>query len=348
MPDQTFNLLMTCVGGGLSAQAILLAKQSKTHNIKIIGVDADENALGRTFADQFYTVPRVDDPAYLEVILKIIAEEDIHLVLPCSDEEALFLAKNRGEIETSERILACAPYETLEILSNKAKTYNILKSVPGLHCPLWQEVLSEQEIRLNAKNIYDACGAVVIKPSITRGGRDVLVISREIVGTSFVPGAREVRMDMPSFNAFNLNIYKDKYPVIVMQGLKEPVHDIDILSMHGKALNVIPRKRVNSAVPNAGHMLVDDARLIDIGHKIVNAFHLSWLQDIDVMFDHENRPCVIEVNPRPSGSFAVAVAAGVPLLDNLVSLAKHQPLQTYTMPCNERVITYTALKKVAL
>ncbi len=42
---------------------------------------------------------------------------------------------------------------------------------------------------------------------------------------------------------------------------------------------------------------------------------MDAIHDIDLMTDQNGEPCVIEVNPRPSGSMAVALTAGIPIID---------------------------------
>ena len=41
---------------------------------------------------------------------------------------------------------------------------------------------------------------------------------------------------------------------------------------------------------------------------------MSGLHDIDLMTDSLGRPCLLEVNPRPSGSVVAAHAAGFPVV----------------------------------
>jgi predicted ATP-grasp superfamily ATP-dependent carboligase len=42
------------------------------------------------------------------------------------------------------------------------------------------------------------------------------------------------------------------------------------------------------------------------------------------MLDSKGRPCILEINPRQSGSVSVSIAAGIPLLDDLICLAKNE------------------------
>ena len=53
----TFTILVTCVGGDLGPQLMQHLKLNSRHNLKVIGVDADSNALGQFFCDEFSVVP---------------------------------------------------------------------------------------------------------------------------------------------------------------------------------------------------------------------------------------------------------------------------------------------------
>ena len=51
-----------------------------------------------------------------------------------------------------------------------------------------------------------------------------------------------------------------------MQELSEPVVDVDLLSWKGKPLSVIPRKRIHPLLPNMGHKILNNEKLIDLGY----------------------------------------------------------------------------------
>ena len=108
------------------------------------------------------------------------------------------------------------------------------------------------------------------------------------------------------------------------------------------------RKRVNSALPNEGHIIVDDNSLYELGRKLIECFSLNWLYDCDVMFGEDEKPYVLEINPRPSGSFVTSICAGVPLLDDLVSLAKGDNLTEIQTPFGQVIVPYKTLHNTNL
>jgi hypothetical protein len=75
-----------------------------------------------------------------------------------------------------------------------------------------------------------------------------------------------------------------------------------------------------------GAVLTPREDLMELARSVTAAFEVSWLYDYDLMTDREGRPVVIEVNPRPSGSIAASILAGMPFYDDLFSLHKGEAL----------------------
>ena len=125
-----------------------------------------------------------------------------------------------------------------------------------------------------------------------------------------------------------------------MNKLKEPAYDLDMLAWKGRPLRIIPRKRFHSSIPNDGHIIVNNQNLIELGKKIISKFKLSWLYDCDIMYDQNNKPQILEINPRPSGSIIVSICAGVPLIRDLLFLSKGLKIKKLKLPFNKRIISY--------
>ena len=110
-----------------------------------------------------------------------------------------------------------------------------------------------------------------------------------------------------------------------------------------RVCDVVPRRRRNTALPNEGHEIVASPVLRDLGRDIARKLGLSWLVDCDVMFDETGAPCLLEVNPRPSHSLVVAMAAGAPLLDDMIALARGLPLAEGADPSPALVVPYRTM-----
>ena len=62
----TVKVLLTCVGGELAPEMIISLKSSIRHDVIVIGVDANEQAAGRIFCDEFAVVPFGSDISYVK------------------------------------------------------------------------------------------------------------------------------------------------------------------------------------------------------------------------------------------------------------------------------------------
>ena len=343
----SYRILLTCAGGGLAPQAIqYLRHQSRHGSIFVVAVDSSKKAAGRHFSDAFELVTDGSDPDYASRLAEIAERYAVDLVLPGSDDEALAAARNRELIERNGRKLACTNITTLETLADKMAAYKTLESA-GLPVPQWRGANTIAELEFAVEQFLALGLEIAVKPAVSRGGRDVSVIRSDISGASHFGGGREVHMDIKSFKCEYLMRYAEHMPVIVMERLYEPAFDLDMLARDGILLRSLVRRRLNPAVPNDGHIIEQRSDLYDLAPQIASVFNLTWLYDCDVMLDGEGRPRILEINPRPSGSTAVAVAAGMPLLDDVISLALDETLPEVAIPYGRIIVPYLALARAA-
>ena len=327
----TFTLLLTCVGGELSPQVIRSVKASRRHDVKVIGVDTRPDAAGRHFVDHFATVPPGTNSRYVDMIGELAAKHNVDLILPTSDEEAVALSSARQRLETGGCRLACAAAAIVKAVSNKAEAYTLFASL-GLPVPAWESACSLEELEGAVEAMITSCGEAVVKPAGSRGGRGVCVIRSDVRGARPYEDGHQHLLESAG-----------QLPAVVMRRLVEPVYDIDMLAWEGRPVRVVPRRRIDSALPTEGHTIVGNPDLVQLGTELIKALGLTWLYDCDIMYDRDGRPGILEVNPRPSGSIAVTIAAGVPLIDDLISLAKGEPVPEVELPVGRVVIPFKSV-----
>ncbi|WP_120495674.1 ATP-grasp domain-containing protein [Kiloniella sp. EL199] len=337
------TVMITCIGGGLSAQFIQSIKASSRHNLRIVGVDTNDTPAARHFCDTFHRVPSGDAPEYFDKIKSICAQESVDLIFPCADEEALTLAAHKAELLITGTTVACNDLDLLQIFTNKLTTYKKLAQL-GIELPIWKEATGQESTLSAVREIMDITGEAVVKLPTARGGRGTLVISNSLTETISFEGSRELHMNLQTFMEKHLSQLPSE-PIMIMERLVEPVHDLDILSWQGQCHYLIPRKRLNSALPNEGHILIENTPMAEIGRKVAQELKTSWIFDIDFMTTKDGKPAVLEINPRASGSLSVAIAAGMPLFDDMLSLYGDEPIAPTHQSYNQIIFPYTALAK---
>lgn len=338
-----FTLLLTSAGGALSVEAVRIAKSSLRHSIRVIAVDALPDAVARFFADAFFVVPRGDDDGFAEAVEAIVASERVDLVLPGSDEEAFALSFAQERFAALGCRISVSSEDTMRTLKSKASTFERLRK-GGLSCiPSFVEVLDFEALAA-AITAYPTNGDIVVKPVAGRGGRGVSII--EGSERASVRVEREARVGRGTFLTEHLPWYRNQMPVLIMDRLSEPVYDVDVLADRGRVLQAVPRKRLDSARPNAGHIFIDAPELVAIAEAVASILNLHGLYDIDLMYDDFAKPWLLEVNPRPSGSWPVTAIAGVPLLDELISLIMDEPAGPRPDVAGTTVVPHQSLLRV--
>ena len=329
------KILLTCVGGELMPFLIKYLKKMKNFEIYLVGTDMDDGAIGKYFCDKFYRTHRGNSSKYLADCKKIVIKEKINLIIPTSDEEALALSKNKEIFSKLGATVACVEYKTLRVLNNKFQTYKEFskKKLPVSH---WENIKDFEDLTYKIKYFKKEYGSFVLKPKEGRGSKDIYIFDKdpEIEMKSKIKYIKNEKQFLKKVeNKKNFHKY------IIMKKLMNPVVDLDMLSWNGKAISIIPRKRIHPTFPNMGHKILYNSDLIALGKKIIKAFKLSWLYDCDIMFDENNNPSIIEINPRQSGSISVSVAAGYRIFDNLLrlylgkkTLKEHSLKETIVIP----------------
>ncbi|MDH5086785.1 ATP-grasp domain-containing protein [Clostridium perfringens] len=135
------NVLFSSVGRRVElVEAFREAKEELNLEGSLIGADMDELAPALRFVDKAYIVPRTKSENFIDSIIDICKKESISLIIPTLDTELLVYSKNKERIEKeSGAKVMVSNEETIEIIRNKIKTYEFLKSkgfkVPKLITP---------------------------------------------------------------------------------------------------------------------------------------------------------------------------------------------------------------------
>lgn len=334
--------MLTSVGLEMAADMIMRLRRSTAHEVRVVAVERRSDVNARHFADAFVCIDSWDPQTFATGVVRAAERHGADLVLPLVDGDAQALAPYAEAFAALGCRLACNRAGLVETLADKLAAYRLFTQV-GLPVPDWRAADSRERLVAAVEQMFGLYGEVVVKPATAQSSRGVSVVRNAIHGAQEYLGSREVHMDYDTFMTRFVDVYDALFPVVVMKRLCEPVHDLDILAWNGEAKCVVPRRRRNTALPNEGHEIVASPVLRDLGRDIASKLGLSWLVDCDVMFDETGAPCLLEVNPRPSHSAVVSMAAGAPLLDDLISLARGLPVAETEGPLPALVVPYRTM-----
>ena len=322
---RTVRLLITCVGGATITSLISCLRGSDNFNYILIGVDGTSAGSAEDVLDSYYKVPRGNHSEYVEKLLEISLKEKVEFILPGSDEEAISISRKIALFNNVGIEAIVSSIDILELISNKMETYKLLSN-HGIKAPEYEVINSVEGLKIALNKYRYPKNTVISKPSNGRGGRGLYVFEGSDNPPSWLgSGKREIRISKDCFSDDMLkNVVQGE--CLVMPMLTTPAYDVDVMAIKGDVKAIVVRKRINpTGIPFQGNKIMHNKAIEKYCIEIAKILNLDGLHDIDLMTDDEGNACIIEVNPRPSGSMAASLIAGVPIIDiAILSLLKQK------------------------
>lgn len=309
------KVLFTCAGGKFVKNLIRYLKVDKNlSHYDFYGTDQKKISKG-----PFKKIFKLNiKKNYINNIKKICILNNINLIIPYSDSEALILSKYKKLFGKKKIMILTNNFNTNKRISNKFYVYNLLKKkkikVPKFY---FIKKLSEFNNKLKLLNFPNK--TVVLKPIDQIGGRGVVFLK----GKDFQKikrikvGKREKVLEI---NKLNFTQYLKKYKkILIMEKLNPPAHDVDYFRQNKKKLISI-RRRINpSGIPYKGNTIIQDKKIEKYCNKIVKTLNINSLIDIDLLQNEKKDNVLLEINPRPSGSIVINHKANFPFLSFVIS-----------------------------
>ncbi len=261
------NLLITGVGG---PAGICFAKSlSEIKELNLIGANAENDDMAKKFLQRFYILPFANNPDFINYINEIIKKERIDLLIPLVDEELSVVSENVEKINC--RVLV-SPKETIELTTNKKKTY---------------EKLSKFLPKRFDKDFYSL--PLLAKPAISRGGRDINIVHSQ--------------EDLEKFDS-------NKY--VFQEILESPEYTVDALfDFFGTPLVIVPRirSRVEGGISVTGKVVLNE-EIISKVREISKI--LKFVGPVNFQFMNSKEGFkLMEINSRSSGGMGITINSGV-------------------------------------
>jgi len=324
------NILITTVGApGFDSIFSSVKEWSKEFNIDlfIVGFDADEEALGKHFVNEFYKVPRADQD-YLglkEQIKKIIEKHKIDLIIPIGDVELTILEdlklKSISSSFQSEKF-------KIKDIQDKSSLYDLINL---------SNDLKSSVPRFNCSNVYDELkqfvfeelkivGYVCAKPRFTSGARGVLKITEnEDLDLEKIKNSKfsliEANASRFLNSCKNYIESKNNFDYVLCEYLPGDEYSVDLYVSPLKDFQIAvsrKRKKITSGICTEAQ-IEDPDNLKDLSIKIAN--HLMLSGNINMQFKRSVNGTfkLLEINPRLSGTVVGCKAAQIDFVKLMLS-----------------------------
>lgn len=254
---------------------------------KVIATDMSNLAPAIYDADKFYIVPKMTDPTYLDVILKICKEENISGVLSLIDPELSFLAMNKEKFNEIGTTVIGSSYDLCELSLDKFKMFEWLTNY-GYNCAKsYMDKEKFYEDVINENITYP----VFVKPA--RGSASIAiskVYDKETVELLFAHDEGLMIQEFLNGQEIGADVY------------------IDMIS--GEVVSIFTKKKLKMRAGETDKAVsFKDDKLFNLIKKFVSEAGYRGQIDIDI-FEINGEYYISEVNPRFGGGYPHAYESG--------------------------------------
>lgn len=254
---------------------------------KVIATDMSNLAPAIYDADKFYIVPKMTDPTYLDVILKICKEENVSGVLSLIDPELSFLAMNKEKFNEIGTTVIGSSYDLCELSLDKFKMFEWLTNY-GYNCAKsYMDKEKFYEDVINENITYP----VFVKPA--RGSASIAiskVYDKETVELLFAHDEGLMIQEFLNGQEIGADVY------------------IDMIS--GEVVSIFTKKKLKMRAGETDKAVsFKDDKLFNLIKKFVSEAGYRGQIDIDI-FEINGEYYISEVNPRFGGGYPHAYESG--------------------------------------
>ena len=254
---------------------------------KVIATDMSTLAPAIYEADQYYIVPKMTAPGYLDVVLDICKKEEITGVLSLIDPELSLLAENRKKFESIGTTVIGSSYALCEMSLDKFQMYNWLKA-HGYRCA---KSYMDQEAFF-----ADIRAGVITYPVFVKPARGSASIS-----ISKVYDRETVELLFAHENGLMIQEFLDG---------QEIGADVYIDMVSHEVVSIFTKKKLKMRAGETDKAVsFKDEKLFALIERFVKDAGYNGQIDIDIFSVH-GEYYISEVNPRFGGGYPHAFESG--------------------------------------
>lgn len=309
---KSLTVLTTACGAMFMPGFFRCLKENGERKIRIVGVDISQDPIKDSFLDAYYTVPRINDPLYVEVLLKICRAEKVDIFFPQISMELDIILQRVDEFKKIGVMVAISEEKTLKIANSKYKLYEYMRE-HKLAVPKYHRVQSVEDFCLGASLLGYPEVPVCVKVSESSGSRGVRIVmsdlSKSDIFLNSKPTSIYTTMEDMVDTLQELRVFPE---MMVMEYLPGCEYTVDLLADHGKVLYIAGRRNTKSQASIAMESIVERKdEAYELCERIVSILKLDGNIGFDFMLDEKDKPILTDLNPRITATIVIYLAAGV-------------------------------------
>jgi len=312
------NLLFSSAGMGCGL--IKCFKKALSGKGFIHAGDSYAKSPAFQFADADILLPPIHDERYIPFLLDYCSTNHIDAVIPFYDADLMVLAPNKHLFKEIGAKVVVSSSEVVSLCSDKWKTYNFCLE-NNIATPKTYLSLDEA---LSALGDREISYPLIIKPRWGTGS--VSVYEAEDESELRVLFQKTKKNIMSSSLKYETVKENDKI-VLIQEKLAYQEYGMDVINdLDGNYCNTIAKIKysMRSGTTECAET-VDDIQLKTLGCLL--SCKLRHIANLDVdLFMREDKPCLLEMNPRFGGGYSFSHMAGIDLPRLLIKWLSGEPV----------------------
>lgn len=177
---QPVSILLTAVGAPGASTCIRHLRGIRERTVRVVGVDASAECIGRFLADAFEVIPPANKPGYVEALLRVAREHDVDCLVVSSTAEVEFVAPHVARFEAlGVKVLVSSP-ESLAVGNNKRRLYELFRHHPVVKVPDFRVVGTLEEFERGCREMGYPDRDLCFKPPQSKGSRGFRYLSEHV------------------------------------------------------------------------------------------------------------------------------------------------------------------------
>ena len=286
------TVMVTASGAPGTAALLHALRRNGEREMRLVGTDMSERAVGKHLCDAFHIVPGGADPSFPDAMLEVAEREGVDAILPQSSFDLEGLAAHVARFPMP--VLVSSP-DAIHRSNDKAETYAMLHRL-GIPAPEFRRVNGAHEVDAAARDLGYPDRPVCFKPVFSSCSRGFRILDPT------VDRAHQLLNERPGSVAMRLEEAVELLPdeggpdLLVMELATGGERTIDgIGDGHEIVLGHAKTREAMRAGLAMYFVTLDDPELMRIGNQLVAELAIEHFFNIQLVGDY-----VIEINPRIS------------------------------------------------
>jgi carbamoyl-phosphate synthase large subunit len=286
------TVMVTASGAPGTAALLRALRENGEREVRLVGTDMSDRAVGKHLCDAFHVVPGGADPTFPDAMLEVAQRESVDAILPQSSFDLEGLAEHVDRFPVP--VLVSSP-DAIHRSNDKAETYAMLHRL-GVPAPAFRRVNGAHEVDAAARELGYPDRPVCFKPVFSSGSRGFRILDPTVDRAHQLLNERPGSVSMRLEEAVELLPDEGGPDLLVMELATGGERTIDGIG-DGREI-VLGHAKTREAM-RAGlamyFVTLDDPELMDIGNRLVEELAIEHFFNIQLVGDY-----VIEINPRIS------------------------------------------------